>query len=192
MTSSTSAALSFNLIAKCATSEARASELTLPHSTVLTPVFMPVGTQVRDARAPRPPLPPARLLACTGCAAGRRCLPSIMRECVPGAASRARVQSADAGTTCGTACGTSPTHGLALARRAGRSHPTAGHDERADDGPAAVERVPHHAVQHLPPRPPTRARAPRAGGRPAQVHGLEGLPADGQRRLPDGVAPRPR
>ena len=30
---------------RCSTTRARAAEMTLPHSTVLTPVFMPVGTQ---------------------------------------------------------------------------------------------------------------------------------------------------
>ena len=37
--------LKFNIIAKCSTTKARACELELPHSTIETPVFMPVGTQ---------------------------------------------------------------------------------------------------------------------------------------------------
>lgn len=38
-------ALSFKIIKKCSTTKARASVLTLPHATVRTPIFMPVGTQ---------------------------------------------------------------------------------------------------------------------------------------------------
>lgn len=38
-------ALSFKVVGRCSTTRARAAEMTLPHSTVLTPVFMPVGTQ---------------------------------------------------------------------------------------------------------------------------------------------------
>lgn len=37
--------LRFHVEARCHVSMARASTLELPHSTVLTPVFMPVGTQ---------------------------------------------------------------------------------------------------------------------------------------------------
>lgn len=37
--------LQFALHATCATSNARAATVTLPHSVVPTPVFMPVGTQ---------------------------------------------------------------------------------------------------------------------------------------------------
>lgn len=38
-------ALKFEVLAECSTTKARASILTLPHSAVETPVFMPVGTQ---------------------------------------------------------------------------------------------------------------------------------------------------
>ena len=38
-------ALAFRVLAKCSTSRARVAEMTLPHSVVDTPVFMPVGTQ---------------------------------------------------------------------------------------------------------------------------------------------------
>lgn len=38
-------ALSFNIIAKCSTTKARASLMKLPRAIVDTPVFMPVGTQ---------------------------------------------------------------------------------------------------------------------------------------------------
>lgn len=38
-------ALTFETIARCSTTKARASLLTLPHGPVNTPVFMPVGTQ---------------------------------------------------------------------------------------------------------------------------------------------------
>lgn len=38
-------ALTFETIAKCSTTKARVSNLTLPHGPVDTPVFMPVGTQ---------------------------------------------------------------------------------------------------------------------------------------------------
>jgi tRNA-guanine family transglycosylase len=41
----TSWPLSFNVEASCSVSRARAGTMILPHSTVLTPVFMPVGTQ---------------------------------------------------------------------------------------------------------------------------------------------------
>lgn len=38
-------ALTFETVAKCSTTKARVSVLTLPHGPVDTPVFMPVGTQ---------------------------------------------------------------------------------------------------------------------------------------------------
>ena len=38
-------ALTFESIARCSTTKAKASLLTLPHGPVNTPVFMPVGTQ---------------------------------------------------------------------------------------------------------------------------------------------------
>jgi tRNA-guanine transglycosylase len=38
-------ALSFKIVAECSTTKARVSKLVLPHATVDTPVFMPVGTQ---------------------------------------------------------------------------------------------------------------------------------------------------
>lgn len=38
-------ALKFEILARCSTTKARASILTLPHGPVNTPVFMPVGTQ---------------------------------------------------------------------------------------------------------------------------------------------------
>ena len=38
-------ALAFKIIGKCSTTGARVAEMTLPHSVVETPVFMPVGTQ---------------------------------------------------------------------------------------------------------------------------------------------------
>jgi len=38
-------ALRFNIVGKCSTSRARAADMTLPHSVVETPIFMPVGTQ---------------------------------------------------------------------------------------------------------------------------------------------------
>ncbi|CAN6674071.1 hypothetical protein TRVA0_050S00474 [Trichomonascus vanleenenianus] len=38
-------ALKFELLAKCSKSKARAATMTLPHGTVETPMFMPVGTQ---------------------------------------------------------------------------------------------------------------------------------------------------
>ena len=38
-------ALKFKILAECSKSKARSSHLTLPHSLVETPVFMPVGTQ---------------------------------------------------------------------------------------------------------------------------------------------------
>ncbi|KFA65630.1 hypothetical protein S40285_05341 [Stachybotrys chlorohalonatus IBT 40285] len=41
----TSPALSFELIARCSTTRARASNLTLPHGPVQLPMFMPVATQ---------------------------------------------------------------------------------------------------------------------------------------------------
>ena len=40
-----SVALKFTVIAECSTTRARASLMELPHATVETPVFMPVGTQ---------------------------------------------------------------------------------------------------------------------------------------------------
>lgn len=44
-TSSKCSALALKIIAECSTTKARACQLTLPHASVLTPVFMPVGTQ---------------------------------------------------------------------------------------------------------------------------------------------------
>ncbi|GAB1597882.1 queuine tRNA-ribosyltransferase catalytic subunit 1-like [Argonauta hians] len=44
-TSAKCSALALKIIAECSTTKARACELTLPHASVLTPVFMPVGTQ---------------------------------------------------------------------------------------------------------------------------------------------------
>jgi len=41
----TNSALRFNIVGKCSTSRARAADMILPHSTVQTPIFMPVGTQ---------------------------------------------------------------------------------------------------------------------------------------------------
>ncbi|KAK5991141.1 Queuine tRNA-ribosyltransferase catalytic subunit [Cladobotryum mycophilum] len=41
----TSPALSFELVARCSTTRARASNLTLPHGPVQLPIFMPVATQ---------------------------------------------------------------------------------------------------------------------------------------------------
>lgn len=38
-------ALSLKILAECSTTKARACHMTLPHSVVETPVFMPVGTQ---------------------------------------------------------------------------------------------------------------------------------------------------
>ncbi len=38
-------ALRFRVLAECKTTKARTSEMELPHATVETPVFMPVGTQ---------------------------------------------------------------------------------------------------------------------------------------------------
>ncbi|KAH9908699.1 Queuine tRNA-ribosyltransferase [Xylariomycetidae sp. FL2044] len=43
--SASSAALTFDLVARCSTTRARASVLTLPHGPVQLPVFMPVATQ---------------------------------------------------------------------------------------------------------------------------------------------------
>ncbi|KAI4603189.1 hypothetical protein KJ359_005982 [Pestalotiopsis sp. 9143b] len=43
--SQSSAALTFDLIARCSTTRARASLLTLPHGSVPLPIFMPVATQ---------------------------------------------------------------------------------------------------------------------------------------------------
>lgn len=37
--------LSLRIVAECPVTKARACDLILPHSTVSTPVFMPVGTQ---------------------------------------------------------------------------------------------------------------------------------------------------
>lgn len=42
---STSPALTFEIVAKCAVSKARTSKLLMPHGPVDAPVFMPVGTQ---------------------------------------------------------------------------------------------------------------------------------------------------
>jgi len=39
-------ALTFKVLAECPVTKARAALMTLPHGTVETPVFMPVGTQV--------------------------------------------------------------------------------------------------------------------------------------------------
>ena len=44
-------ALAFRVLAKCSTTRARVAEMTLPHSVVDTPVFMPVGTQVLSKRS---------------------------------------------------------------------------------------------------------------------------------------------
>lgn len=41
-------ALSFHVKAECNVSKARVGLMKLPHYEVKTPVFMPVGTQVRD------------------------------------------------------------------------------------------------------------------------------------------------
>ena len=38
-------ALKFKILAECSVSKARVAQMVLPHSTVDTPVFMPVGTQ---------------------------------------------------------------------------------------------------------------------------------------------------
>ncbi|ORY63135.1 queuine tRNA-ribosyltransferase [Pseudomassariella vexata] len=45
MASQSSAALTFELVARCSTTRARASVLTLPHGPVQLPLFMPVATQ---------------------------------------------------------------------------------------------------------------------------------------------------
>ncbi|ODQ66022.1 Queuine tRNA-ribosyltransferase [Nadsonia fulvescens var. elongata DSM 6958] len=45
LASSASKALTFNVIAKCSRSKARASTMILPHGEVQTPMFMPVATQ---------------------------------------------------------------------------------------------------------------------------------------------------
>ena len=37
--------LEFEVVAKCSRTKARAGVLKLPHACVMTPVFMPVGTQ---------------------------------------------------------------------------------------------------------------------------------------------------
>ena len=42
---SSKTALHFRVLAECSTTKARASVMSLPHADVLTPVFMPVGTQ---------------------------------------------------------------------------------------------------------------------------------------------------
>lgn len=60
-TSAESPALSFEIIAQCSTTKARASNLTLPHGLVPLPIFMPVATQ-----ASLKGLAPAQL-AQTGC-----------------------------------------------------------------------------------------------------------------------------
>ncbi|KAI4289959.1 MAG: hypothetical protein L6R35_000762 [Caloplaca aegaea] len=56
-----SPALTFEVIAKCSTTKARASTLTLPHGPVALPIFQPVATQ-----ASLKGLTPAQL-ADTGC-----------------------------------------------------------------------------------------------------------------------------
>lgn len=38
-------ALSLEIVAECTTTKARVCNMTLPHASVPTPVFMPVGTQ---------------------------------------------------------------------------------------------------------------------------------------------------
>ena len=43
-----SVALKLTVIAECSTTRARASLMELPHATVETPVFMPVGTQGKN------------------------------------------------------------------------------------------------------------------------------------------------
>lgn len=43
----TKSPLVFEIIAECGTTKARVGKITLPHGPVDTPVFMPVGTQVR-------------------------------------------------------------------------------------------------------------------------------------------------
>lgn len=63
--SATHGALTFELLARCSTTRARAARLVLPHGPVLLPVFMPVATQ-----ASLKGLTPAQLAA-TGC---RLCL----------------------------------------------------------------------------------------------------------------------
>ena len=45
MSTKTSVALKFTVLAECSTTRARTSLMELPHATVETPVFMPVGTQ---------------------------------------------------------------------------------------------------------------------------------------------------
>ena len=40
-------ALSLKIVAECGTTKARAAVMRLPHADVETPVFMPVGTQVK-------------------------------------------------------------------------------------------------------------------------------------------------
>ena len=42
---SKSSALRLTVLAECSTTKARVSQMELPHATVDTPVFMPVGTQ---------------------------------------------------------------------------------------------------------------------------------------------------
>lgn len=37
--------LKFEVLAKCSTTRARVSKMTLPHGVTYTPAFMPVGTQ---------------------------------------------------------------------------------------------------------------------------------------------------
>jgi hypothetical protein len=46
-TSYNSPALQFKILAECPVTKARTSLMTLPHGTIETPVFMPVGTQVK-------------------------------------------------------------------------------------------------------------------------------------------------
>ena len=45
MSTKTSTALKLTVLAECSTTRARTSLMELPHATVETPVFMPVGTQ---------------------------------------------------------------------------------------------------------------------------------------------------
>ena len=47
MSQSTPPALVFELFAECKTTKARTGMMTLVHNCIDTPVFMPVGTQVR-------------------------------------------------------------------------------------------------------------------------------------------------
>lgn len=47
MTGVSKSSLTFTILSECNTSRARASIMKVPHSSVETPTFMPVGTQVR-------------------------------------------------------------------------------------------------------------------------------------------------